>query len=908
MKRLSADPGVLVAALLPLIGILPTFGDGVIKSADAPLHTHRIYAMMVLLGSGNLWPRWVPWFHLGYGYPVFNFYPPGVFYLGGLLGLLGIPVTVAFTLIAALAWMLGSVGMYKLGRQFFPASAAVLAAMLWAYAPSRLYEVWHQGSLPQMMSAACVPWVFWGLALVARHPTRRNLLAIALPFAGMVLTHQPVTLVTGLFIAPAVLVLPFWMAHRAKVSEQTDTSSFPATPVYRKVTRRFVFICAGLLLGVGLAAIFVLPLAAELRFVAGAEETRDTIPYLISNFLQPREIFAQPLPMDLTDLRFELPTTLGLVGGVMSLFGLLALLRRRQFGLALILVVALAFMAFMLLEISLPFWERIPFLAQLRFPARLLRVGVVFIALAGGASILLIPQRWQSVGLGLGLIVALVAALPLVYPNQQFVNWDNLSALDEINMEMTEHNWGTTSYDEFDPIWGERVPLDRAPDPEQYVANPLRLVVRRSQINNLYPTLQSVEELDAATTRVIVTDDVSLQFHQYYYPGWMATLDGQPIEIGIEPGFGLITVDVPPGEHTVSLHYAGTPMQAVGALVTILSIGLSVVFYWKRSATSPAMPDERLSSRTSWIVVAAIGAFALVNTLFITPHTLWFRQQSSPDTPAYMQTPVHQSFGDMFELLGYSLEQSSAAPSALLDVELFWRAQRDIDEEYRPVVQFVNLTVSEAWAASEPFFPGGGRTIGYPVDRFASEIHSLRLNDTTPPYIGRISVQMVDSGSGAPLPLPNGSDRLILDPLIRVEGSGTAVQGTALPYILDDTIELRCAAVQPEDNQYVIDLYWRVIKSPAQDVVAFVHGLDADGSQIEQNDAPPLAGNYPASLWLPGQNLFDRHTLPLNPAITTIAVGLYMPTDGQRLNVTQADQPVTDNRILLPVPGSSCQG
>jgi uncharacterized membrane protein len=348
-KRLSVDPGVLVAAFLPLIGILPTFGDGVIKSADAPLHTHRIYAMTVLLGSGNLWPRWVPWFHLGYGYPVFNFYPPGVFYLGGLLGLLGIPATVAFTLIAALAWMLGSVGMYKLARQFFPASASNLAAMLWAYAPSRLYEVWHQGSLPQMMSAACVPWVFWGLVLVAKQPTPRSLLAIALPFAAMVLTHQPVTLVTGLFIAPAVLVLPLWMAHRAKMSEGTDDVLSDAVPVQNHAagfTRRFRFVCTGLLLGVGLAAIFVLPLAAELRFVAGSEETRDTIPYLISNFLQPREIFAQPLPMDLTDLRFELPTTLGLVGGVMSLFGLLALLRRRQFGLALILVVALAFMIF----------------------------------------------------------------------------------------------------------------------------------------------------------------------------------------------------------------------------------------------------------------------------------------------------------------------------------------------------------------------------------------------------------------------------------------------------------------------------------------------------------------------------------------------------------------------------------
>src|SRR5690606_16697853 len=102
----TLDPGYWLAALLPLIGILPTLSSGVIRTADGPLHVQRIYAMTTLLASGNLWPRWVPYFHLGYGYPVFNFYPPGTFYLGGLLGLLGISAPVALTIVTTLAWML----------------------------------------------------------------------------------------------------------------------------------------------------------------------------------------------------------------------------------------------------------------------------------------------------------------------------------------------------------------------------------------------------------------------------------------------------------------------------------------------------------------------------------------------------------------------------------------------------------------------------------------------------------------------------------------------------------------------------------------------------------------------------------------------------------------------------------
>jgi hypothetical protein len=67
-----------------------------------------------------------------------------------------------------------------------------------------------------------------------------------------------------------------------------------------------------------------------------------------------------------------------------------------------------------------------------------------------------------------------------------------------------------------------------------------------------------------------------------------------------------------------------------------------------------------------------------------------------------------------------------------------------------------------------------------------------------------------------------------------------------------------------------------------------------------------LDGDYPPSLWLPGQNLSDRHALPLNPEIVSVAVGLYTPNDGTRLTVTQGGQPVTDNRIVLPASEVQC--
>ena len=51
-------------------------------------------------------------------------------------------------------------------------------------------------------------------------------------------------------------------------------------------------------------------------------------------------------------------------------------------------------------------------------------------------------------------------------------------------------------------------------------------------------------------------------------------------------------------------------------------------------------------------VGAAAVVFAVVNTYVLTPNTLIFRERSAADAPAAMQTPVHVSFGGLFELLG----------------------------------------------------------------------------------------------------------------------------------------------------------------------------------------------------------------------------------------------------------------
>ena len=834
---------LLAVILLPLAGILPMWSDGLILTADGPNHLHRIRAMTLFMQAGNFWPRWVPYFHLGYGYPIFNYYPPGVHWLGGLLGLVGIGAPLAFSLLMAAAWIGGTVGAYALARRWLPWQAAFLAAMLWAYSPTRLHEVWNQGSLAQMAAIACTPWLFLALA-GARRPARRRAVFVALPFAAILLTHLPTAVLSVLFGGPAILLLAGADARRD----------------WRLIGRRLVCMGGGLLLGAGIAAIFLLPMVAELPYIWSSTNTGAE--YLSDNTLQLGDVFTQPLPLDLTDLKLPIRPALGLVGGLLSLAGLAALIARRRVRLAAMLALGIGAAVFLTLPASLPIWRGVPFLSQLSFPWRSLYLGAGFVAVAGGASLLLLPERWRSAGLVATAAIALAAGLPWTVPSAEILYWNDLSAADEIRQEAATHAWGGTSYDEFQPVWGASVPLD-VPGADRYAVDPFLIEVYGNDLNAFYPALQAAQ-IDAATVRVTLTEARPVRFRQYYFPGWTATLDGQPAEVYPEADAGLLTLDVPTGEHVIRLAYSGTPVQALAVIISLLSV-LAALFLARRPPADPA-PDAPASpdgTHLAWAIGGGVALFALLNTLILTPQTGWLALHSPPDAPAYMATPLQGAvFGETYDLLGYSLGADAVQPGGVLDVTLFWRMAgpdaSNHDHTYRAVVQLVNLSGSAAWGVSRD---DGTHYQAIPPDRFLSDRARIDVFDPIPPYVGQIKVQVVDAASGAALRLPDGSDFLLLAPLVRVPGSDPA-PAARLDYTLAGQIRLECASVQAADGTLTVELDWRVLAAPGSDATVFIHALDAAGAPVTQYNGPPLGGDYPTGQWRPGQHLAGPTVCP----------------------------------------------
>ena len=117
------------------------------------------------MNAGYLWPRWTPYLHQGYGYPIHDFYAPGVHILGAVIYLIThLDVVVILKLLVFGAALLYPLGAYRWARMFTGKAGALVAAAAYTYAPFRFHELWVQTNLSQFAAMALLPWLFWAIA------------------------------------------------------------------------------------------------------------------------------------------------------------------------------------------------------------------------------------------------------------------------------------------------------------------------------------------------------------------------------------------------------------------------------------------------------------------------------------------------------------------------------------------------------------------------------------------------------------------------------------------------------------------------------------------------------------------------------------------------------------------------
>jgi hypothetical protein len=263
-----------------------------------------------------------------------------------------------------------------------------------------------------------------------------------------------------------------------------------------------------------------------------------------------------------------------------------------------------------------------------------------------------------------------------------------------------------------------------------------------------------------------------------------------------------------------------------------------------------------------------------------------------PGPSVYLNADVQPGL----RLIGFERGGETIATGEPFWLALWWEATRALDDNLS-----IQLYLTEAggsrtqWMETQPV-QGRFPFATWPTPAFVRDhvVPTVPLDTPSGSYTLEL---VVDDGSSI-----YTTD---LGPLT-IEQTERAFEPPAVEYGTDATFgnEIRLVGYDLAVGELM--LVWQALGSISADYTVFVHVLNPDGTCCAwQQDTQPRQGSYPTSRWIENEIIADSYaiTLPddLPAGIYPVEVGLYLPTNGQRLSVNVPGLPDADFFYLQPL-------
>ncbi len=825
-------------------------------SHDGALHLLRAFQLDTLVRQGVLWPRWSPGMVYGYGYPLFNYYPALSLYPGLLLHRAGLSLLQGWNLSLALSMLASGLTMYLWARQVWGEHGAFVASVAYMFAPYQLYDVYWRGNVTESLTLPMLPLVMWAALRVAQERRWRYLLVGAIAYAAVLLMHAPASLMLTLILSAYALML-LWSVNAR-----------------RAVAFRLVGMCV---LAFGLAAFFLVPAYLEKDQVQLWRAITPGGQNFRNHFASFGELFGPAPASDPLLVNPSPPRSLGWAAGVLGLAGVLATLwarprldhahKRHVVWAAL----TLGGIILMMLSVSEPIWSGVLFLPFIQYPWRFLGIGSLALALLAGAGVSVLEQwgRMRNVLALLGAVLLTVNAAPWMYPRLCPASGEATQA-GYTKFERSTGLIGTTSSAEYLPVAVQEIPTN----------SPMVRALRTDQPVNRWdaPEAHVMQARDNGLDAELVLESekpVQVVYRAFYFPGWRATLDGEPIPVSVVPPLGLIAVNVPAGHHTLEIRFSNTPIRTISeivsliAVVFVIALGLLELRFRLPSSRSTALG----SSPAVWLGAIGVGLALLALKLGVIDHfdtpLRWRRLQGDQfKGAAYTSTAV---VAGRARLLGYDVRPQPATAGDLVYVDLYWTLDQSLD--FRVAVRLVDEQGLE-WSdkieldAARGSYSVPPPPLEWPAGMYADERHAVRILPGTPPGDYWLVALPFDPATLAPLPISVGQRAPGNYPGVSV-GRLQVVSPGCLPAIeskdwsvrvqsrLGDELMLIGYSQDREEatpgQEMLLSWGWQAQRPPQSDYTERLELVTAEGQVIAQWSALLGGEHFPTTRWQAGQ-------------------------------------------------------
>ena len=717
MRRIvSLDIGLIAVFGFMLLALVPLLMQvGLPNGSDVLYHVYRTAEMSRSWEAGTFFPRWAAGFYTGYGSPIWHFYANLAYWISAaLMQVFGLSALDALRWLIVVCYVGMGTGMYLFARQQINRVGGVLAALAYLYSPYLIYtEPYARGTYPEMLAFALFPFVMWRFGLLLRYRRGVDVALAALTLFLLIIAHNLMALaLTALLCA--------WLIWNGV-----------ATHIAGQSLRPYVLAASAVVLGIGLAAYFWLPVLLEadtvnLRNLTGVA----LLDY--RNFFVPLADLLGPMPRpdlgSINGLRnvtvLGLPQwTLALAGFITTLIFIGRQLRAGKHDDALLRQgVYFALLALMLLFLvtltARPLWETLRFLPLLQFPWRLLGPMAFCLAFLVGMNalwLLRLPVRYAVPALALMIAYIVVLALPaLTVPEWSHTRVDTSMVAYHQN-EMDGRQSGTTFTDEYRPStvytppgptpalladYADGYPVDRANIPPNVNAD-VTLLDSGVQHNEWRIRSEAALRLEVLT---------------YDWAGWQATIDDEPVPITPSAEHGLMTLQVPAGTHSVRVELGPTPARTLGQFISLVALLLTLAMLrvvHQPSAILGYTPPTGPDTSGPYTAIASFPAAVLVLLALLLDRQFglsWYASAAGAALPA--QHDVTYTLDDRLQVIGYDLNRATFSPGDVLRLTLYWYATTDQTAAEADAVDFSSFVhiakpATPPLAQADKLHPGG---------------------------------------------------------------------------------------------------------------------------------------------------------------------------------------------------------
>ena len=530
------------------------------------VHDYTIGIKIVEMAEGlkalNLPVRWSSHLGFGFGMPLFNFYAPLPYALGGLFYLAGLNLIATLKLLYLLATLITLLGSFRLGKKLSNYQGGLVLTALYTLAPYRAVNLFVRGALSEVFAMSFFPWVLLAIWQLVKRPHDnlvKNSLILFTSLLAIVLSHN----LSALIFFPLTVV---W----AVLLVLTDQK-------LKHKLKKLLQLAGIFLSSVLVSAFYSLPSLLEKDATQVIYIFQDYFDYrnhflYIRQFWQDRWAYGGSSWGPNDDMSFFLGMSMWLgllLAAFFTIKHLIKVVKRRVKLNYLLLGSGLlaALCLFMSIQKSNFIWQILPVLGYLQFPWRFLGPASFFLAVF---IVLAIFKK------GRHIISTLTASLILIflsYLNWRFFQGQNILSHPE-------------QYYYSDPSFIQSQASSTLPD---YIPMEADLKML-ADFNTAHPQATAWLTDEEQISTHLDSQLLSYNNHQQHwqidldqaalvnfkianFSGWQANLDQQAVPILTGPDLNNIQVAVPAGQHQVELVFRENQLRLISDLISLITLG-----------------------------------------------------------------------------------------------------------------------------------------------------------------------------------------------------------------------------------------------------------------------------------------------------------------------------------------------